>query len=127
VIVVDTSMAVNGLMGDGPARDLLRRESLHAPHLIDVELTHVLRRRVAQRTLPSTHARQLLDTWRRLGVTRHAIHSMLVRIWELRDNLTAYDAAYVVLAEALDAPLVTADRRLAAAAGPRCPITLVPR
>ncbi|NEM05423.1 type II toxin-antitoxin system VapC family toxin [Geodermatophilus normandii] len=68
-----------------------------------------------------------LDTWRRLGVTRHPASGLLDRVWQLRDDLTAYDATYVALAEALDCTVVTADGRLARAPGIRCAVTVVPR
>ena len=65
--------------------------------------------------------------WSRLGLTRLAVDGLTSRIWSLRHNLSAYDASYVALAEALDCPLLTADARLAAAPRPSCPITVVPR
>lgn len=68
-----------------------------------------------------------LDAWRRLGMTRYAAVGLLDRVWQLRDNLSSYDAAYVALAEALDCALLTGDRRLARGPGIRCPVTLVPR
>lgn len=68
-----------------------------------------------------------MDTFRRLGITRYPVFSYLDRVWELRDNLSAYDASYVALAELLDCNLLTADARLSRAPGIRCPITVVPR
>jgi predicted nucleic acid-binding protein len=68
-----------------------------------------------------------LDTWRRLGMTRYPVFAFLDRVWELRDNLSAYDASYIALAELLDCDLLTADARLGGAPGIRCAITLVPR
>jgi Predicted nucleic acid-binding protein, contains PIN domain len=68
-----------------------------------------------------------LDAFRRLGMTRYPVFSLLDRVWELRDNLSAYDASYVALAELLDCNLLTADARLSRAPGIRCSITLVPR
>lgn len=65
--------------------------------------------------------------WARRGLTRVAVHGVLGRVWELREHLSAYDATYVALAEALEVPLVTADGRLARAPGPRCTITVVKR
>ena len=67
-----------------------------------------------------------LDTMRKLGVTRYPVFSILDRVWELRDNLSAYDASYVALAELLDCNLLTADARLGPAPGIRCPVTVVP-
>ena len=68
-----------------------------------------------------------LDAWRRLGITRYAMPGLLERVWELRENLSAYDAGYVALAEALRCSLVTADARISRASGVRCPVTVVPR
>jgi len=79
------------------------------------------------RALPAGEAWRALDVWRRLGIARHQIPPLLERVWELRANLSAYDATYVALAESLGCALLTADHRLARAPGIRCPITLVPR
>jgi predicted nucleic acid-binding protein len=127
VIVVDASAALAGLFNDGPARRALSAEQLHAPHLVDFEVASGLRRRVAVGQLGETHGLAALNAWRQLAVTRYAVHTLLDRVWELRHNLSAYDAGYVALAEALNCGLVTADRRLSAATGIRCSITLVPR
>ena len=67
-----------------------------------------------------------LDTWRRLGVARHPIAGLLDRVWELRENVSAYDASYLALAEALGCGLLTADARLGRAPGVRCLVTVVP-
>ena len=93
-----------------------RSESLHAPHLLDLEVTQVLRRLTQQGMVTRTRAdeavRDLLD----LRVTRYPHHLVLLpRIWQLRRNLSAYDAAYIVLSEKRDAPLITRDGRLASA------------
>ncbi len=90
---------------------------LHAPHLIDVEVAQVLRRYVNRGQLGEHHAAAALDDLRDLALERYPHHLFLPRIWDLRDNVTAYDAAYLALAEALDAPLLTCDRRLATAPG----------
>jgi predicted nucleic acid-binding protein len=127
VIVVDASAALSGLLNDGPARRSLATDQLHAPHLIDSELASGLRRRVAARQVTADNGWAALDTWRRLGLTRYAGYPLLERVWQLRDNLSAYDAGYVALAESLGCPLVTADVRLSQAPGIRCPITVVPR
>ncbi|MEP6815397.1 MAG: type II toxin-antitoxin system VapC family toxin [Marmoricola sp.] len=125
--MVDASAALSGLLNDGAARQSLAGEQLHAPHLIDSELASGLRRRVAAHQLSAANGWTALDAWRHLGVTRYALHPLLDRVWQLRDNLSAYDAGYVALAEALSCSLVTADSRLSRAPGIRCPITVVPR
>lgn len=125
--MVDASAALSALLNAGPARRVLAGERLHAPHLIDPEIASGLRRRVAAQQMDADAAWTALDTWRRLGMTRYAMFSLLERIWELRENVSAYDASYVALAELLDCSLLTADARLGRASGVRCAITLVPR
>jgi predicted nucleic acid-binding protein len=127
VIVVDASAALSALLNAGPARNALASEQLHAPHLIDSEVANGLRRMVAAEQLAADSGWAALDAFRRLGMTRYPVFSLLDRVWELRDNLSAYDASYVALAELLDCNLLTADARLSRAPGIRCPITLVPR
>jgi len=127
VIVVDASAALAALLNAGPARRTLAGEQIHAPHLIDSEVANALRRASAAKRLDADAAWAALDAWRRLGLTRYPAYSVLDRIWELRDNLSAYDATYVALAELLDCSLVTADSRLGRAPGIVCPVTVVPR
>ena len=126
MIVVDASAALAALLNAGPARALLARESLHAPQLVDWEVAGGLRRQVTSAGLPTDAGWAALSVWRGLGVTRYEAAGLLPRIWELRDNLSVYDAGYVALAEALDCALVTADGRLSRAPGVRCPVTVVP-
>lgn len=104
----------------GPARSRLANGNLQAPELINAELLSVLRRLVLAQKLLESHALQALATASRLGLRRHPSRSLWPRAWELRANLSAYDALYVALAEQLDAPLLTADARLARAPGRRC-------
>ena len=125
--MVDASAALSALLNAGPARRALASEQLHAPHLIDSEVANGLRRMVAAEQLAADSGWTALDVFRRLGMTRYPVFSMLDRVWELRDNLSADDASYVALAELLDCTLLTADARLSRAPGIRCPITLVPR
>lgn len=125
MIVVDASAAVAALLANGPARQLLFSESLHAPHLIDAEVLSTMRRRVARAELDAGDAWAALDVWRRLGIKRHPMVNLLKRAWELRDNVTGYDACYVALAEQLGCALVTADGRLAAAPRVTCSVTVV--
>lgn len=125
MIVVDASAAVLGLLNDGEARTVLGRERLACPHLIDAEVLHVLRSHVRRGELDAEDATRAIGVWGRLGMERFGVDGLLDRMWELRDNVSAYDAAYVAVAEALEAPLLTADGRLARAPGPRCTISVV--
>ncbi len=109
-----TSQAVaDRLDGDAP---------VHAPHLIDLEIAHALRRGVFRGSIDASRAAAALALWGEVRIRRHSHRVLLDRIWGLRNNLTAYDAAYVALAEALGTTLVTADRRLARAPGVTAPI-----
>lgn len=127
MIVLDASAALSALLNAGSARDHMTREQLHAPHLIDSEVTSGLRRLVSTGRLSTDSGWATLDTWRRLGITRYGTNGVLERVWELRDNLSAYDAGYVALAEELNCVLVTADARISRAPGISCPVTVVPR
>lgn len=126
MIVVDASVAVSALLNDGDARQMLGENALAAPHLVDAEVLHTLRRLLNRGQMSADEAERAVHRWRLLGVQRFPLVGLVPRIWALRDNLSAYDAAYAALAEALDSPLVTTDARLAAAPGPQCPITVLP-
>ena len=122
MIVVDASALLEVLLRTPAATAVERRlfepgETLHAPHLIDIEVAQVLRRYAAAGTIAPDDGRAALADLADFPLRRYPHGFLLPRVWELRDNLTAYDAVYVALAEALDAPLLTRDRRLAAAAG----------
>jgi predicted nucleic acid-binding protein len=125
MVVIDASVLVDALLVAGPARERLANDNLQAPELIDAELLSVLRRLVLADKLPEGHALQALATAQRLGLRRHPSRSLWPRAWELRTNLSAYDALYVALAERLDAPLLTADARLSRAPELRCPVELL--
>jgi predicted nucleic acid-binding protein len=130
VIVVDASALLEVLLataGGTRVADRLFRpnESLHAPHLIDLEVIQVLRRYCLAGELRPGRALEAIADLDALPMARHPHQLFLPRIWELRHALTAYDAVYVTLAEALDAPLITRDRRLAASHGHRAKIELV--
>ena len=127
MIVLDASAAVLALLNDGAARRSLAAETVAIPHLADSEVAHALRAQALHGRVGADDARKALARWARLGLRRFAAVGLLARIWELRDNLTAYDASYVALAEALACELVTADARLAQAPGPTCAITVVRR
>lgn len=126
MIVVDASAAVLALLNDGEARRRLATEPLAAPHLVDSEVAHTLRAQVRRGSIGVASGRRALEQWSRLGLQRFPAVAMLKRVWQLRDNLTAYDATYVALAEALDCALVTADARLGRAPGITCSVTVVP-
>ena len=100
-------------------------ETLHAPHLIDLEVLQVLRRFVRASTLSEERAAKALDDFRDLPVVRYAHTLLLGRVWDLRQNTTAYDGVYLALAEALDAPLFTVDKRLRAVPGVRALVEVV--
>ncbi len=127
MIVIDASAAVLGLMNDGEARAMLAAQAVACPHLVDSEVVHALRGQVLRGALDRGAAERMIDVWKQLGIERVGVSGLLDRVWELRENLSAHDATYVALAEALESPLVTADGRLARAAGPQCTITVVRR
>jgi predicted nucleic acid-binding protein len=129
VIVVDASALLEVLLRTSAAKVVEDRlfapgRTLHAPHLLDVEVAQVIRRYAANGEIDGDCGRMALADLADLSLRRYAHDLLLPRIWELRNNLTAYDAAYVALAEALKAPLLTRDRRLATAAGHRAQIEL---
>lgn len=129
MIVVDASVLAPALADDtsegDTARAGLRHHPLLAPDLIDLEVASVWRRQVLSGLLAVRRADLALADLLALPMRRIPHRRLLARCWELRQNLTPYDAAYVALAEQLDAPLVTGDRRLARAPGRRCRVHLV--
>lgn len=127
MIVVDASAAVSGLLNNGPARELLGEHTIHVPHLIDSEIASAIRRRTLGGSISSVAGWRTLKVWQELAIVRYPLHGLLERIWDLRDNFSAYDAGYVALAEALDCTLITAASRLAGAPGTGIAVTVVPR
>ena len=93
MIIVDASAAVLSLLNDGDARAQLRVEGLASPHLVDPEVVHTLRAQVRRGSVPVDAAERALDRWARLGLERISVVGLLPRIWALRDNLSAHDAA----------------------------------
>ena len=121
MIVVDASALLEVLLNTPAGLPIAERlfaeaETLHAPHLLDLEIAQVLRRYTRSGELDQQRGLQALEDLADLPLTRYPHTLFLSRIWELRDNVTAYDAAYIALAEALGAPLLTRDAALAAAA-----------
>ncbi len=129
MLVVDASVLAPALADDGPdgdtARSRLRGRSLVAPELIDLETTAVIRRQSRTGHLDLRRAGLALTDLVELPLRRAPHRPLLARCWELRENLTVYDAAYAALAEALDVVLLTADAQLAKAPGPQCEIELL--
>lgn len=129
MIVLDASAAVDWLLQTTAGhriekRIYARNESLHAPHLLDLEVTQVLRRLVREGTVPTQRAEAAVSDLVSLRITRYPHFLLLPEIWRRRHNFSAYDAAYVVLAENLGAVLVTRDNRLASAPGHAAPVEL---
>lgn len=130
VIVVDASVLANALAddeddGDNARRQLRAAGDIAAPDLVDVETVSVLRKRWLRGTLIDQRFVTAIAHLQQLGFERVPTLRLMPRAFELRANVTAYDACYIVLAERLGCELVTGDGRLATAAGPRCPIRLL--
>ena len=131
MIVVDASILANAVGDDEDDGHTARKElraagDLAAPDLVDVETVAVLRKRWMARTISEDRFDAAVTDLRRLDFERVRTLRLVRRAYELRANVTAYDATYVALAEALDCELLTADQRLAHAIGPRCRIRVLP-
>lgn len=129
MIVVDASVIVTALADDGPDgerhRERLAGERLAAPHLLDIEVVSAWRRRAAAGGLDERRMLLARDDLRALPIRRVPHLPLLDRCWALRANLTTYDAVYVALAELFDAPLLTADAKLAVAPGVTCTVEVL--
>lgn len=131
MIVLDASAAVELILRTPRAERIAARalhpaERLHAPHLIDVEVLQVLRRLLQVKEITATRAGVALADFEQLVIERHAHRPLSHRVWGLRASLSAYDATYVALAEALVAPMLTCDDKLARAHGHSAEIEVVP-
>jgi len=129
MIVLDASAAVDWLLQTPSGQRIedriySRNETLHTPHLLDLEVTQVLRRLVRQGAVSARRADEAVHDLLDLRITRYPHFFLLLRIWQLRHNFSSYDAAYIVLAEKLGAVLITRDGRLASASGHAAPIEL---
>ena len=127
MIVLDASAAIDWLLQTSAGQRIEKRiyshnESLHTPHLLDLEVTQVLRRLVREGAITAYRADEAIRDLLDLRITRYPHFVLLPRIWRLRHNFSAYDAAYIVLAEQLGAALITRDGRLASA--PRHALTI---
>ncbi len=130
MIVVDASALIEVLLTTASGSRIAERlldgqETLHAPCLLDIEVAQVLRRYALTGELSANRGLQAMEDLADFPLTRYPHDLFLLRIWELRHNVTAYDAAYIALAEALDAPLLTRDAKLASAAGHHANIEFV--
>jgi predicted nucleic acid-binding protein len=121
VLVVDTSAVLEALAASDPASGLVERLALdgdlHAPHLVDTEVLHALRGMTIGGAISSERAADARSDFADLTLVRYPHQPLSDRVWQLRHNLTAYDATFVALAETLGAPLITCDARLASAPG----------
>jgi predicted nucleic acid-binding protein len=129
VIVLDASAAIDWLLQTSVGQQIdnriySRAESLHAPHLLDLEVAQVLRRLAREGAISAPRADQAIQDLLDLRVTRYPHFVFLLHIWRLRDNFSAYDAAYVALTEKLGATLITRDARLASASARRVSLEL---
>ena len=129
MIVVDASVVGQALIDEerfgDRARERLGNESLTAPALIDLEVLSIFKGATRAGTLDERTARDAIAEFLAMPLTRVPHVALLPRIWQLRHNLSVYDASYVALAEAIGAPLLTADRPIAATPGVRCEVELI--
>lgn len=130
MIVLDASATIEWLLQSATGVKIDQRisspsESLHAPHLLDVEVVQVLRRYVRDKTITARRGQEAFEDLADIRLNRYPHDFLIPRIWDLRATLTAYDATYVALAEVLDAPLVTCDAKIAAASGHHANVEVV--
>lgn len=130
MIVLDASAVVEWLLqsvigAKVEARVLAEATAPQVPHLLDIEVTQSFRKLLAAKLISTQRAQEAFDHFMYISIERHSHQALLSRVWGLRGHLTAYDAVYVALAEALDAPLLTCDRRLASTPGHSARIELI--
>lgn len=130
MIVLDASALVELLLGTEAGQQVAMRIAdpeigVHVPHLADIEVAHVLRRYASSGELDADEAADAIEDLQALDLQRHAHEPLLERVWSLRQNLSAYDAVYVALAEVLDAVVLTCDARLARAPGVKRRVELI--
>jgi len=110
---VDSSAAIKAFSGNEQARALLADTHIAAPHLIDAEFMHVIRKHLLRKDISLRIANSAIASWMAFEIERVPTFALDATIWQMRDNLTSYDATYVALAKELDVPLFTCDRRMA--------------
>lgn len=130
MIVMDASAALEYLLDTDAGREVSRlmasrAPTVHSPHLIDLEVTSAVRRLVLKGAVDADRGQQAIEQMAGLDIQRYSHQTLLPRVWALRANLSAYDASYVALAEALDAPLFTCDAKLAASSAGTAEIQMV--
>lgn len=121
-----TALVIDASTVSSTSPHLVNADTLHAPELIDIEVANILRKSVLRRERSADRAGELLAAWSKNSVIRHSHAALLDAVWSLRGSITPYDASYVALASSLRVPLITADRRLAAAAAPYCDVIALP-
>jgi len=126
MIVVDASVVYETLLGSAPARERLSHEKLIAPQLIQVEVMNALRRRLLAKMISPKRAEEALEDYDDTYIILFNHAQLMGRAWELRDNVTPYDAMYVALAEWFGVPLVTMDATLAGAPGVKASVEVLP-
>jgi predicted nucleic acid-binding protein len=126
MIVADASVVTEALLRAGPASDRIADERLFSPMLIDVEVLNGLRKAVLRRIISPERAETALQDFADTYIVRFQMQQLVGRAWELRDNVTPYDAMYVALAEWFEIPLVTTDAKLAGAPGVKVSVEVLP-
>ena len=126
MIVVDASVMYETLLGSEAARQRLSEERLIAPELIDVELMSTVRSEMRREVITARRARDAITDYAEIYIGRVPHRGLMDRAWELRDNVTPYDAMYVALAEWFEIPFVTTDAKLAGAPGVKTSVEVVP-